>query len=117
MKTLLRLLAPALIAGGLALAPSAQAADARILPEGALTPCAIMAEFRHTEPGMTREEVETILDGPGRPSSVRLPAGTVQREYRICGRRWERGRLVARYGTADRLNGLFWLQPQAGTLD
>ena len=94
--------------------PTAAHADAA---RGEATACATFHEFNQIGYGDSRAHVQELLDGPGRHAAVRVNRGIIQREWRLCGRRLDRGRLIVRYSHAsDRVRMALWLEVSRGTL-
>lgn len=101
-----------------ALAGVALATPAEAAPSGEVTACATAHESNLIRYNDTRRETQAMLDGPGRHPTIGINHEVIQREYRLCGRRWDHGRLIVRYSRAtDRVRLVLWLEVSGGTLD
>jgi hypothetical protein len=81
-------------------------------------PCTIPAEFNQLHDGMTKTQVQSILDGRGRPSTVRPNDLFYQRNYPVCGRPYNKARVYVMYRHhTGRLYASLWFEVDRGTLD
>lgn len=97
-------------------APASAHAD---VARGEVVPCATSHEFNQINYNQTREHVQGLLDGPGRHPTIAINRSIIQREWRLCGRHLDRGRLIVRYSRAtDRVRATLWIEPHGpGTLE
>lgn len=73
--------------------------------------CATAHEFNSVRYDDTRRHVQEMLDGPGHHASVVVNREVIQREWRLCGKRWDQGRLIVRYSrAADRVRAALWVE-------